>query len=130
MKVETGKNRLGINQDELNVFLNSIRQLPGLLVEGLYTHFANIEDTLDPAFAQLQLRRFREAVHTFEKSAGRAPITHAAATSGALLYSETAFSMVRIGIGAYGIWPSRETQLAARERGRLIHLSPVLAWKT
>jgi alanine racemase len=38
--------------------------------------------------------------------------------------------MVRVGIGAYGIWPSRETQLAARERGRRISLSPVLTWKT
>jgi alanine racemase len=38
--------------------------------------------------------------------------------------------MIRLGIGAYGIWPSRETQLAARERGRLIKLTPVLTWKT
>jgi alanine racemase len=38
--------------------------------------------------------------------------------------------MVRVGIGAYGIWPSRESQLAARERGRHIALSPVLTWKT
>jgi len=55
---------------------------------------------------------------------------HAAASSGALLYPETAFTMIRLGIGAYGIWPSRETQLAARERGRQITLSPVLSWKT
>jgi alanine racemase len=38
--------------------------------------------------------------------------------------------MVRVGIGAYGIWPSRETQLAARERGRQISLNPALTWKT
>jgi alanine racemase len=41
-----------------------------------------------------------------------------------------AFTLVRVGIGTYGIWPSRETQLAARERGRQISLSPVLTWKT
>src|SRR5262245_16066880 len=38
--------------------------------------------------------------------------------------------MVRLGIGTYGIWPSRETQIAARERGRLLSLTPVLTWKT
>ena len=38
--------------------------------------------------------------------------------------------MVRVGIGAYGIWPSRETQIAARERGRQLSLAPVLTWKT
>ena len=38
--------------------------------------------------------------------------------------------MVRVGIGTYGIWPSRETQLAARERGSRLSLAPVLTWKT
>jgi alanine racemase len=40
------------------------------------------------------------------------------------------FTMVRVGIGAYGIWPSRETQIAARERGRKLSLAPVMTWKT
>src|SRR5262249_42517196 len=52
------------------------------------------------------------------------------ASAGALLYPETGFTMIRLGIGAYGIWPSRETQLAARERGRRITLTPALTWKT
>jgi alanine racemase len=38
--------------------------------------------------------------------------------------------MMRLGIGTYGIWPSRETQIAAREKGRRITLTPVLTWKT
>jgi alanine racemase len=38
--------------------------------------------------------------------------------------------MVRLGIGTYGVWPSRETQLAARERRRQIAISPTLTWKT
>ena len=38
--------------------------------------------------------------------------------------------MIRVGIGTYGIWPSRETQLASRERGRRISLTPALSWKT
>jgi alanine racemase len=40
------------------------------------------------------------------------------------------FTMVRVGIGTYGIWPSRETQVAARERGRKLTLAPILTWKT
>jgi alanine racemase len=130
LKIETGTNRQGIALQDIGSFLDSVRRLPALEIEGLYTHFANIEDTLDPSFAQLQLRRFREATAVFEKMGVRASQIHAAATSGALLYSETSFSMVRVGIGAYGIWPSRETHLAARERGRSIQLWPVLTWKT
>ena len=45
----------------------------------------------------------------------RAEQVHASATAGALLYAEMNFTMIRVGIGAYGIWPSRESQIAARE---------------
>jgi alanine racemase len=82
-----------------------IRALPGLNIEGAYTHFANIEDTLDPSFALRQLERFREAMSVLEASGVRPPLVHASATAGTLLYPETGFTMVRLGIGAYGIWP-------------------------
>lgn len=129
VKVETGTNRQGVPISDLDSFIHSIRSLPGLTIEGVYTHFANIEDTLDPSFAQLQLRRFDEALTILHKAGIRPPHVHTAATAGVLLYPETHFTMVRVGIGAYGVWPSRETQIAARERGRLIPLSPVLTWK-
>jgi alanine racemase len=130
LKIETGTNRQGIALADLTSFLASILAFPALEVEGTYTHFANIEDTLDPSFAELQLERFREALDILSAT-GRTPsVIHTAATAGALLYPETSYGMIRLGMGAYGVWPSRETQLAARERGRLISLSPVLTWKT
>src|SRR2546426_1063381 len=130
LKIETGTNRQGIALGELKSFVELIGRLPGLHVEGVYTHFANIEDTLDPSFAQSQVRRFQEALATLERAGIRPKHVHASATAGSLLYPEMDFTMVRIGIGTYGIWPSRETQLAARERGRKPSLQPVLEWKT
>ena len=39
--------------------------------------------------------------------------------------------MVRIGIGMYGLWPSKETYLSCILQNREpIQLKPVLAWKT
>src|SRR5262249_46013414 len=130
LKIETGTNRQGIPLQQLPSFINEIAKLPALEVEGVYTHFANIEDTLDPSFAQSQLRKFRNAIGILEQAGIRPKQVHVSATAGALLYTDMAFTMVRLGIGAYGIWPSRETQLAARERGRLLPLAPVLTWKT
>ena len=130
IKIETGTHRLGVPVSELEAFLGEMDKLSGLRVEGMYTHFANIEDTLDPSFAELQLRRFREALEITERAGIEPRLVHAAATAGALLYPETHFSMVRVGIGAYGVWPSRETRLAFRERGKQISLQPVLTWKT
>ncbi len=130
LKIETGTNRQGITLSELEGFVGVVRKLPALEIEGAYTHFANIEDTLDPSFAQSQLNRFKDALATIERAGIRLTHIHASASAGALLFTEMDFTMVRVGIAAYGIWPSRETQLAARERGRLISLAPVLTWKT
>src|SRR4051812_19107149 len=126
LKIETGTNRQGIGLTDLPGFMAELATLPGLEVEGAYTHFANIEDTLDPSFAESQVRKFKEALAILEKAGVRPTQIHASATAGTLLYPEMAFSMVRVGIGTYGIWPSRETQLAARERGKRPALAPVL----
>jgi alanine racemase len=130
LKVETGTHRQGIALEELAGFVERILEMPNLDVEGVYTHFANIEDTLDASFAHLQIERFRQALAILNDAGAHPSWTHAAATAGALLYPETGFNLIRVGIGAYGIWPSRETQLAARERGRQITLTPALTWKT
>src|SRR6185436_19235666 len=79
---------------------------------------------------QSQIRKFLDGLATIQQAGIKISQIHASATAGALLYAEMDFTMVRVGIGAYGIWPSRETQIAARERGRLLSLAPVLAWKT
>jgi alanine racemase len=130
LKIETGTNRQGIALAELPAFAEEVRKLPALEIEGVYTHFANIEDTLDPSFAQSQLQRFKEALALLERGGIRPAQVHASATAGSLLYPEMDFTLVRLGIGIYGVWPSRETQLAARERGRVLTLQPVLQWKT
>jgi alanine racemase len=128
--VETGTHRQGVAPGDLAGFVKELLALSNLEIEGVYTHFANIEDTLDPTFAQFQIHEFRRALATVEDAGARPSWIHASATSGALLYPETGFNMIRVGIGTYGIWPSRETQLASRERGRRITLTPALSWKT
>src|SRR5262245_37577144 len=50
LKIETGTNRQGIPLLHLRSFINECAKLPALQIEGAYTHFANIEDTLDPSF--------------------------------------------------------------------------------
>jgi alanine racemase len=130
LKVETGTHRQGVAPESLEGFVKELLALPNLEIEGVYTHFANIEDTLDPAFAQFQIDEFRRALAIVKEAGANPSWVHASATSGALLYPDMGFNMIRVGIGTYGLWPSRETQLASRERGRLISLTPALSWKT
>jgi alanine racemase len=56
---------------------------------------------------------------------------HTAATAATVLFPKTHFTMVRAGIGVYGLWPSRETYLSALlEKRPVPELLPVLSWKT
>jgi alanine racemase len=128
LKAETGTNRLGARCEELIELAAMVRGQPSLSLEGLYTHYANVEDTIDGSFAEHQLRRFRESVDAIE-AAGPIPIKHSAATAASILYRQTYFDMVRVGVGLYGLWPSAETREAALRADVSLELRPVLTWK-
>src|SRR5262249_32779351 len=91
LNVETGDHRQGVAISDLAEFVRRIIQLPNLDIEGVYTHFANIEDTLDASFAQSQIETFRQALVIMKDAGAQPSWIHASATAGALLYPETGF---------------------------------------
>ncbi|MGD9894522.1 MAG: alanine racemase, partial [Dehalococcoidia bacterium] len=129
VEVETGTNRLGVRPDECVRFISFIRTLPDLELEGVYTHFANIEDSLDSSYAEQQLTRYQQTLGRIE-AAGPIPIKHTAASAAAMLYPQTHFNLLRMGVGLYGLWPSPLTRQASESAGRALELRPVLSWKT
>jgi len=128
VKVETGTTRQGVGEGELLDFVKTIKRTPGIMFEGLSTHYANIEDTDDPRYAILQRQRFERAAALLERAGIHIPIKHTACTAAILLFPETHFNLVRLGIGLYGLWPSSKTRDDGRARG--IRLRPTLVWKT
>jgi alanine racemase len=131
LKIETGLNRQGIQEKDIQAFLKLIKAHPkALYLEGVYTHYANIEDTLDPSFAKKQLSEFKKALSVVKKAGFCPPLIHTAASAGTLLYPETHFSMVRVGFGIYGWWMSLETRVSLLALKRNLVLKPVLTWKS
>jgi alanine racemase len=131
LKVETGTHRYGIPEDELLDFVGQIQSLPGVHLQGISTHFANIEDTTDHGFAMEQLERFRRAVSRVEGAGIEVPVRSTACSAAAILFPESYFEMARVGIASYGIWPSKETRVSARHiEGAGLDLRPALTWKT
>jgi len=131
LKLETGTNRYGIAEADLLDFVRLVAELPGLRLEGLSTHFANIEDTTDHSFAQEQLERFNHGLNRIREAGYPLPKPHTACSAATILFPEAHFGMVRVGISSYGIWPSKETRVS---EGHLpesrLDLKPVLTWKT
>lgn len=131
LEVETGLTRQGIGEPALPKVLQLIAKQKQVTVEGMFTHFANIEDTTEHAYAQQQLKRFkkmlRQAEHVLK---GPISMPHTACSAAAILFPETHFSLVRAGISLYGYWPSKETFVSARQTKRVPVLRPALTWKT
>ncbi|HUI69255.1 MAG TPA: alanine racemase [Spirochaetia bacterium] len=130
IKIDTGTSRQGILLDDVPDFTRLVKSSPNVVLEGISTHFANIEDTLNHEFAKQQIDRFDAALKCAQGIAGPIPVVHTACTAAALLFPSTHFTMLRTGIGLYGLWPSRETFLSVREKGSPVDFRPVLTWKT
>jgi alanine racemase len=131
LKIETGTQRQGIAESDLEPFVELVRSSPGLVLEGVTTHFANIEDTTDHRYATAQFERFNRAIDTVQGCGVRVPLRHAACSAAALLFARTHLDMARVGIALYGLWPSRETYVSCLEKGAsLLDLRPALTWKT
>lgn len=112
IKIDTGMSRIGFPAAELD--LNTIARicaLPGLVVEGIFTHLAKA-DSLDRTYTDLQLDRFEACLKGLEKMGIEIPIKHAANTAGTIDHPRAHFDMVRAGIGIYGLRPSGEVDVA------------------
>ena len=130
LKIETGTHRQGLADAELARLLDRLESSPEIDIEGVYTHFADIEDTTDHSYAGEQLERFRAEVAELERRGHRPRRRHTACSAAALLFPETHFDMVRVGISQYGFWSSKETRLSfEHSRGAGEGPRPVLSWK-
>lgn len=131
LKIETGTNRQGVEISRIGKFLDAVRAFPKLILKGVSTHFANIEDTTDHSYANHQLAVFNAAVKDIRAAGFRPQLRHTACSAALLLFEKTKFEMVRPGIALYGLWPSKETYLSYRLQGGTNSvLKPVLSWKT
>lgn len=130
VKIETGNNRQGVPMEETLSFVRYALSFPEIEIEGIATHFANIEDTADHSYAQYQLENFRRVIAELEKNGIKIPIAHCANSAATILFPETHFGMVRPGIGVYGLWPSMNVRRAAKKNIPGFFLQPVLSWKT
>ncbi len=131
VKVETGTYRQGIRKEEVLSFMKKAKESPELVLEGISSHFANIEDTTDHSYAQSQLQNFKKILQELEQKRVDIPLKHMSCSASAILFPDTYFDMVRAGIGMYGLWPSKETFLSCRlQKREPLRLNPVLSWKT
>jgi alanine racemase len=130
VKVETGTWRQGVPLKDVAAFAGDVRKRTGLVLEGLSSHFANIEDTTKHDYPRRQLEAYRTACREVEADGAAVPLKHMSCTASTILFPEPGFNLARVGIGLYGLWPSKETYLSCvLQKKKPVSLEPVLAWR-
>jgi len=122
VKANTGMNRLGVRPDAVPSFVASLRALPGIEVEGIFTHFATSDET-DRQHAEAQFTVFEQILAALARDGLRPPIAHAANSAALLTMPHTHLDLARSGIALYGLDPDMDQ--CALPPG----FQPALAWK-
>ncbi len=121
--------REGFLLTELPKVFAEIKKCKNIKLTGIYAHFANIEDTNNFTHAKKQITIFNQAVNLAKKFGFKKLQTHISATSGLLIYEKNKGinSIIRLGIGVYGLWPSEHIKFLYKNK---MELKPVMSWKT
>jgi alanine racemase len=101
LELETGLNRHGLAPDDLVALAERARALPGIRVEGIFTHFAAAEEG-DQRFTRRQFELLRETT----KRVPWIPERHCSASATLLLDHDMALDAVRAGLSIYGYRPA------------------------
>jgi alanine racemase len=136
LKVDTGMGRLGLLPDKLMqtgildaedkraaTEVESIAKLPGVELEGIFTHFAAADRT-DKTYAGKQMELFSDFIDTLKRAGIEIPVKHAANSAAVIDMPESHLDMVRTGISLYGLYPSNEVNKAK------VTLIPAMEFKT
>lgn len=124
IKIDTGMSRIGFMpvKDNIDV-IHSISELPGLEIEGIFTHFARADEKT-PDAAREPFEKYMIFVNELENRGIHIPVKHAANSAAILQFRDSCLDMVRSGISTYGLYPSKEV---VKDK---IHLKPALQWKS
>ena len=125
VKVDTGMGRLGLpagGGDTVRDLL-TVASLPGLQIEGIYTHFATA-DRADKTEAERQLDRFTELTERVGRAGLEIPLRHVANSAALISMPESHLDLVRAGIATYGFCPGDEMDC------RSLDLRPVMQLKS
>ena len=103
IKINTGMNRLGFDEDEIKELCNFLLNQPEIKVEGIFSHLSASDAKNGKSFTNNQIKKFEKISFEMETNLGIIAIKHILNTSGIENYSHASMDMVRLGIGIYGI---------------------------
>ncbi len=117
LKIDTGMNRQGLKEDEIDQAIFIIQNTSNIILEGIFSHFFDA-DTDNSSHTVEQIERWNNIVSQFEKIFDPKFI-HISNTAGHTYTAKIEANLSRLGIGLYGLYPIKG-----------LNIRPVLSLKT
>jgi len=123
IKIDTGMTRVGFKPGyEAVKDVVQISSLPGIVIEGLFSHFSSADED-DPGYTMMQYERFESIVNELNRIGIIIPVKHISNSAAIMQYPNLDLQMVRPGIILYGLYPSEQLKKTA------IDLKPAMELK-
>jgi alanine racemase len=121
IKVDTGMGRIGVWHEQAYQFVQLLRKMSHIYIEGIYTHFASA--SRDKLFTGYQLQAFENLLKKLAKENIQLDYKHAANSIALVDLKKAHFNLVRPGIIVYGMYPKRSFS-------KMLKLKPALSLRT
>jgi alanine racemase len=105
IKLNTGMNRLGFSESEVNELIVRIQNNKQLKVASVFSHLAASENPEQDDFTRTQIARFEKMSSEILSHFDYPIVRHICNSFGILRFPEAQYDMVRLGIGLYGVAP-------------------------
>ncbi|WP_230467760.1 alanine racemase [Lujinxingia vulgaris] len=132
LEIDSGMRRVGLRPEDAVAFGKKVAGMSGLRIGGVMTHLAAADDPDEDAFTHRQLDAFDGVLEGLRAAGVPTGVVHAANTAAAWRHWRARYSMVRVGLGLYGLHPSeavgdeaRGVRPALRFTTRILHLQQV-----
>ncbi len=127
VQLDTGMSRLGLETfkgvEQAGEDVMAIAKLPGIKLQGLFTHLCVSDTREEDEYTKNQIRLFKETAEYVKAHGVDIPLCHCANSAAIIRFPEAQFDMVREGVMLYGVAPDPWMQ-------ELCELKPVMTLRT
>lgn len=110
IKLETGMNRLGFEEKDLEALIKRIQMNSLLHPQSVFSHLAGSDNPDLKDFSKQQYDKFNYLAAQIQKSCEQPLLRHILNSAGISKYPEYQMDMVRLGLGLYGLSPFPEEE--------------------
>lgn len=104
LEIETGMGRTGLQENNVEEYINKLKSNSNIIVDGIFTHLSSSGS--DRSFSINQIKKFERIVKIFTENNINPTYKHVCCSGGLKNYKEYIYNMVRVGLLIYGYYPN------------------------